>query len=76
MNQDLAGKFWVRRLLIFCVFSGGGGGEGATGTRTGETERERSTGPRHPQWHRGQAGAGAQGEGGERVSWSERLILC
>ena len=54
---------------IFSVFSGGGGGERAAGTRTGETKGERSPGSRHPQWDGGQAGAGAQGERGERVSW-------
>ena len=69
MNQDLAGKFWCGRLLICCVFPGGGGGKRAAGTRTGETEGERGPGSRHPQWDGGQAGAGAQGERGERVSW-------
>ena len=62
-------------MLIFSVFSGGGGGERTPGTRTGEAEGERSPGSRHPQWDGGQAGAGAQGERGERVSqswWGER----
>ena len=50
------------------MFPGGGGGKRAAGTRTGETEGERGPGSRHPQWDGGQAGAGAQGERGERVS--------
>ena len=65
----------VGRMLIFWVFSGGGGGEGAAGPGAGEAEGEGGPGARHPQRHRGQAGAGAQGERGERVSqswWGER----
>ena len=51
-----------------CAAAGRGGGEGAASSGAGEAAGERGARPRHPQRDGGQARAGAQGEGGERVS--------